>query len=191
MSGIELISAATMASATGSATAGAFTLGNLGTVASIIGTAFSAIGGIQQGKAASNAATYNAQIAERNAIIARQQAAADEQRQRRMGVLRLGAARAAYGEAGVELEGSPLDILEQSAAQEELDALTIRYKGELRGMGAESEAALNRAQAPSLLTQGYMKAGSAVLLGGAQALRYDTGRGGGTNGGDRIAGAYA
>lgn len=144
-------------------------------VASVAGTAMSAIGAIQQGKAASNAAKYNAQLAERNAQIARDQASADEARQRRMAYIRQGALRAGYGASGVSVEGSPLDILEMSAAQEELDALTIRYRGELGATGYEAQAALDRAQAAGASRQGYLKAGSEILMGGARAYYYGKG----------------
>lgn len=74
--------------------------------------------------------------------------------------------RAAYGASGVSLEGSPLDVLENSAAEAELDALTIRYKGKVGAMGSESEAATQRARASNAKTEGYYNAGTA-LLGGA------------------------
>lgn len=147
----------------------------LGDVMMVAGTAMSALGAMSSAQAQSNAAKYNAQLAERNAQISRQQAAAQEERQRRQAYLQRGAARAAYGAAGVDLEGSPLDILEQSALQAELDAQTIRWKGEVGAGGYEGEAGLNRARASSAMTSGYMGAGSAILMGGVQLYdRIDT-----------------
>lgn len=132
------------------------------------GTALGAVSAIQQGNAANSAAKYNAAIAERNAVTARQQAAAEEDKQRRLAYMRLGNARAAYGASGVNLEGSPLDVLEQSAAEEELDALTIRYQGDLTSRNYLEQAALDRAQGKNAKMAGYMGAGSAILLGAAQ-----------------------
>lgn len=140
--------------------------------ASIAGAAITAVSAISGAQAQSNAMKYNAEMAERNAQIARQNAAVEEAKQRRLTVLRQGAARANVGMAGVDLEGSPLDILEQNAAQEELDALTIRYKGELAASGFQADAALNRANASNAMTQGYLKAGSAILMGAGQAAGY-------------------
>lgn len=137
--------------------------------AAIAGTAMSAVSAIQQGKQAQASAKFKAEMAQRNATIARQQAAAEEEKQRRLGYMRQGAARAAYGASGVALEGSPLDILEQSAAQEELDALNIRYRGEIGAQSAEGQAALSRMRGDQALSAGYMGAGSAILMGGARA----------------------
>lgn len=140
----------------------------VGDVMLVAGTAMSALGALSSAQAQSNAAKYNAQLAERNATISRQQAAADEERQRRAAFLQQGAARAGYGASGVNVEGSPLDILEQSALQAELDAQTIRWKGEVGAGGYEGEAALNRSRSSSAMTSGYLGAGSAILMGGAK-----------------------
>jgi len=140
----------------------------VGDVLLVAGTALTALGAVSSAQAQSNAARYNAQLAERNAQISRQQAAAQEERQRRQAYLQQGAARAAYGTAGVDLEGSPLDVLEQNALQSELDAQTIRWKGEVGAFGYEGEASLNRSRASSAVASGYMGAGSAILLGGAK-----------------------
>jgi hypothetical protein len=133
-----------------------------------VGTAISAASAIQQGQAAKNAANYNAQMEERNAQISRQNAAIEEEKQRRQGDLRLGSMRAGYGASGVAIEGSPLDILEQSAAQEELDALTIRYRGELGAYSSEQEATLSRYRGATAERSGYMQAGSSILMGAAR-----------------------
>ena len=49
----------------------------IGTIASGAGTAVSTLGAIQQGKSAQNLANYNAQIAQNDAIAARQKAEFD------------------------------------------------------------------------------------------------------------------
>jgi hypothetical protein len=137
--------------------------------AAVASTAVSAVGAIQQGKAAQASAKFNADMMSRNAQIARQQAAAEEEKHRRLTYMRQGAARAAYGASGVSIEGSPLDILEQSAAQEELDALNIRYRGEIGAQSAEGQADLSLMRGESAMSAGYMGAGSSILLGAARA----------------------
>lgn len=128
----------------------------------------SAVGALSQAASARSAAKYNASVAERNGVVARQQAAANEDAQRRHAYRALGRIRAGYGAAGVTVEGSPLEVLEDSAAEAELDALNIRYKGELTAMGYQSEAELQRARGKAAMTAGIFKAGTA-LLGGASA----------------------
>jgi hypothetical protein len=143
----------------------------------IAGTVMSAVGAIQQGNAAKKAADYNAAIADRNATIATQQAAADANTSRSVNARRLGAMRAKYGSSGVQAEGSVLDVMADSAAQAELEALNITYKGDLAAQGYGETATLNRMQGKNARTSGYLNAGSALLLGGAKAS------GGSTNSG--------
>lgn len=140
----------------------------LGGALSFVGSAFSALGAIQQGNAAKAAGDYNAALYERNAQIAQQQAQVDENRQRRLSAMRAGANRAAVGASGISVEGSPLDILESNAAQEELDALMIRWNGANAAASNRASGALASAQGRAAQRAGYMQAGSAILLGGAK-----------------------
>lgn len=141
----------------------------LGTALSAAGTIFSAVSSISQGQAAKASGNYNAALYERNAQIAEQNARVQEDRQRRLATQRMGANRAAIGASGVSLEGSPLDILEANAAQEELDALTIRWNGLNEASGMRASGALQRAQGSNAARSGFMQAGSALLLGGVKA----------------------
>ena len=135
----------------------------------IIGMAFSAIGALSSGAAQNRAANYNAAAAERNATVSRQAAAADAALIGRRSRQQIGAARAAYGAAGVAIEGSPLDVLEQSAAEAEMDKLNISYKGELQAMGYDDTAALSKSRAQDATTAGIFGAGKAVLIGTSDA----------------------
>lgn len=138
----------------------------------IVGTAFTAVSAISQGNAARKEGEYNAAIGTRNAQIARDQADADASAQQRVAQQRLGAARASYAASGVTMEGSPLDVLAMSAANAEMDKQNILYKGNLRAMGYEETAALDLARGKNAQKQGYMKAASAFLTGGAKV--YDS-----------------
>jgi hypothetical protein len=131
-----------------------------------VSAALSAVGSIQQANAQSSAAKFNARMGEQNAILAEQQAAEDERLQRLKGRKAIGATRAGYGASGVNLEGSPQDILEESAAAIELDALKIRHEGQIRANAYRSGAALDRAQGSAARTSGYLSATSALLGGG-------------------------
>lgn len=137
----------------------------------IAGTAFQAVGAIRQASAESNAAKFNAQVAENNARIARQNAVENAARQRRENQRRLGAIRAGFGASGISLEGTPLDVLEDSAAEAELDALTIEHQGALEAAGFSSSAALSRTRARSAKQAGFVKAGTALLTGGTEISR--------------------
>jgi len=141
--------------------------------------AMSAVGAIQQGMAASaqaqasaNAARYNAVIKEQQARSEFQQAGAREEQQRRQSRQVLGQQSAALAQAGIGLGGSALDIAEQSAFMAELDALNIRYEGDLRARGLLAAAEQNEYEARAAIAAGknaetasYISAGASLLSG--------------------------
>lgn len=145
----------------------AFVTANAGMI-SAIGAAVSVVSAIGSGMAQRDSAKYNAQVAENNAIAARQQATANAEAQQRDARLRIGQMEANYASSGVSLEGSPLEILEQSARNSEMDRLTILYGGELRAGNYGAEAQLNKSRASSAMTSGFIRAGSELMSGAAR-----------------------
>jgi predicted metalloprotease len=105
--------------------------------ASAAGTAVSTVGAIQQGKSAQNLANYNAQIAQNEAIAARQKAEFDAKAQERQARLFAGSQRASMASTGGELLDMG-DVVDMSAEEAELENLAIRYGGD---MGLPSRAA--------------------------------------------------
>lgn len=132
---------------------------------SVLGAMSSANAAKKQAANESAAAEYNAGIADRNAGIARDQAAQDAEAQRRTNTQKLGSIRAGYGASGVTMEGSPLDVLQMSAYNAELDVQNIKYKGELRALGYEDTAGLDRMRASAAIEEGDDKA-QGILIGG-------------------------
>lgn len=122
------------------------------------------MGNIQESKAASQAAKFNAQVASNNQVLAeRQQKDAlergkeDELNLRRQVAGLKGTQRAAFGASGVALDsGSPADVLTDTAVLGELDALTVRQNAqrEAYGYGIQAtnfatEAAFQKSRAKS------------------------------------------
>lgn len=131
------------------------------------GAALSAVGQYQQGRAAQNAANFNAAQMEREATIARQQGGAREEAQRRRAREVLGTMRASIGQAGIGWGGSAADIYDQSATNAELDALNIRYESDLQSMGLMNQAALTRYEGKMAKRAGTIGAVSSLLTGAA------------------------
>lgn len=147
-----------------------------------VGTAMSAIGAIQQGNAA--AANYqaqamankrNAKIMEMNAQATSAQAAQAEDAQRRKARQIGGMQRAAISESGTGDGGTNALLVEQSGRNAELDALNIRYEGELKRRGLLNEAGneryaakVNKMNAGQSRMAGYMGAGTSLLSAGAK-----------------------
>ena len=134
--------------------------------AAVIGAATTAYSAYAQGQAQSNAAKFNAEVAENNAQIAQDTAAA-QARQKQDAYRRvLGANRAAAGAAGVEGDlGSPLLVMADNAAQAELDLQFTKYRGLVQQTGFQSEANLNRYRADFASQAGVFGAGSTLLSG--------------------------
>lgn len=127
-----------------------------------------AMGAIQQGEAEAAASEYNAKLLEQNATQSRQQAAEEERRQRIFARKYLGSIRANTAASGLNLEGSALDVLEESAEMAELDALTIRHQGDTRAIGYQNEARLERFRAKNARTGSRYRAAGYLLEGGTR-----------------------
>jgi hypothetical protein len=135
--------------------------------------ALSAAGAVAQGNAAKSAANFNAAVARQNADIARTNAEADSEKQERQGRLLAGRQRAAAGASGTTPEGSPLEVMADSALESELDALTTRYRGELQARSYGQDATLQGMRGDAAQTAGYIGAGTALLTG-AKGLDWDS-----------------
>jgi hypothetical protein len=122
------------------------------------------VGALSSAHAKKNAAEYNQEIAEQNAKVALDQANVNESAQRRRAARALGRQVTATAD-GPGLSGTGLDLIEQSAAEAELDALNIRYAGKLGFMSNQARGELYGMEAENAETAGYLNAGSAALSG--------------------------
>jgi hypothetical protein len=127
-----------------------------------------ALGAWHEGEAGASAAEFNASMADRNAALTKQQSAEEERRARVLGRKQLGSIRSTVGASGISMEGSALDVLEESAANAELDALTIRHSGQMRSQNYEAEGRLERAKARNSRTAGYLGAATASIMGASK-----------------------
>lgn len=124
-------------------------IATVGNVLSAVGTVASVAGAIQGGKAEQSAANFNA-------ASAAQEAQARENAQRTQAQRQLGTIRAGVSKSGATMEGTPLAVLSESAANAEIDALNTRYSG-------QRESALYTARGQNARTAGYMRAGTSLL----------------------------
>lgn len=125
------------------------------------GTAYTGIQQYQAGKASERA--------EKDAAAAAQQKAKfDEQAHRERVRKMISSQRAAYGGSGVDLEGSPLLVLEDTAGQGELDALAIRYGGSVDAAQHRAKGRIYGKQGTAALVSSGISAGSSLLSGGSK-----------------------
>lgn len=106
--------------------------------------AVSSMAQLSSGSASQKAAEYNANLAERDAKMAREAADFDISRIRTNNRLRLGTGRANIGAGNIVMSGSALEALAFSATQGEMDVLARRYRGEVEANSALSRAAMAR-----------------------------------------------
>ncbi len=135
---------------------------------SIFGGLIQAQGQKMAGEASGQAYDFNANVAENNATQAIALSAQQERQQRIIGRKAVGHIEASYGASGVTQEGSALDVLAESMASAEMDALNIRYSGAVKSSNFSNEASLNRFNASSARAGGRIGAAATVLGTAAQ-----------------------
>ena len=143
----------------------------------VLSTGMQAMGSIQQGNAQQQAARYNAQMAFNNAAAARAAAEEDARREKRQGKKRMGTMRAH--------DPDKLDLLEDSAMEEELNFQTILHGGEMQAIGYENTARLEIARGKSARAAGYAGAAGALLSGAGSSLSLMGGFGNSFGGGPK------
>lgn len=155
-------------------------------VVSGLSTALSVVGAISEGNAQRAAANRAAEQDRRdaqirtqdriNAINTAELAAEDQRREHRR---QLATIKASLGSSGVDMAGSPLDVLADSAVGMALDQRRTSYEGQVRGrdaamgiIGANESADANIAAGKNAKKSSYVKAGSALLSGASKAYGY-------------------
>jgi hypothetical protein len=122
-----------------------------------------------QAEASARLYEYNAAVARQNAEVARQAAAQEEGEYRKRTRALMGSQIAQFGRAGVTMEGTPLEVLGETAAEAELNAQRLRYRGELEAWKYLSSANISSAQAAQEMAYGEY-AGRAGMLGAGTTL---------------------
>lgn len=120
----------------------------VGAVATIASTVLGTVSSVQQGKSQQAMYNYQAQVANENAKIANKNAANERQtgieeaRLQRMKTMQaVGSQQAAMAANGMDItQGTSLDIIEDTAAMGELDALQIQTNYERKAQAYEQQA---------------------------------------------------
>jgi len=151
------------------------TMTGLSIAGSLIGTAFSAVGQMQQGKAQAAQANYQAAVGRNNAILA--QRAADDARLRGEEAARrvktnasqlLGKQRAMLAANGVLVDsGSALDLTTDTAGISKLDELTVRSNAEREALGYQAQGMNFQAgsELQGMSAQNSLAAGTSAAAG--------------------------
>lgn len=136
---------------------------------SIIGGAVSAMGAMQAAQAEADAHRYNAAVAERNKDVLRDQYAQAIIDQRLENKRTMSSIRALYGNSGMSMTGSALDVMADTKRELVLEARRIGYKSHLAQIEQMDKKNLELMGADAAETAGTISAVSAILggIGGA------------------------
>lgn len=116
-------------------------------------------------QAQANASYYNAAVAQNNANAAMQAAYANKAQQDKVNRARLEMVRSKYLASGIELEGTPLLVLSDTATQGALDSEKILYQGKTQQANYINQANIAQYQGDTALSLGQSQS-SGTLLGG-------------------------
>ena len=158
-----------------------------GTTAAM-GAATSVMGGMQaagQANAQAKAAGNEAIIAQQQARTAQQVAAAQEGTQFQRNAMVEGSQLASIAQSGTGVTSvSAQNVMRQTAINDQLDALNIRYQGQLQAhdygvqaQEAQTAQGIYKSNAQNALMSGYIGAGSALLSTGTSYAKGGFGMG--------------
>jgi len=140
-------------------------------------TALNVAAPLIQGRAQRKAAEINASLMERDAgiaddnrkVVVRQHQVAAEDR-RRSSRRTMSTLRTAYGSSGFTMEGSPMDVLEDTAQEQELDARRIENRarianreGAFQVLNLKEQAKITRRAGRNAQVAGFIGAGQQVV----------------------------
>ena len=132
----------------------------------VIGAGVSAYGQAQQGKTANVIAQRNAQIQNRNATIAQQNAEFNAKLQEREARRRRSSQVARLGASGIEVfEGTNLIAMAEQEFTDDMNAQLIRRGGAIEAGNLQQTAAITSAQGTASRSAGFLGAGTSLLTG--------------------------
>ena len=140
-----------------------------GAIIALVAAGVGAYSSYQQGKQQEKIYDYNAALAERQAEEERQAAKYAADIQREQGEALKARQRLLFNVSGVTLEGTPEDLLADTAKQLERDAKAIEYGGQSKGTALDLQANLMRMQGTSARRAGWWNAGTSLLSGASTA----------------------
>lgn len=108
---------------------------------------------------------YNAKVYENEALTQKYAAKYEEKKHRERVRRFIGIQRAKYAASGIDISagGSAQMVISDTAGQGEMDALAIRYGGDVAAIGARNKATLQKFLGKSTMAAGYLETGATLL----------------------------
>ena len=128
-------------------------------------------GKVAQGVGENNAAKYNANILNMQAAQVANNAGMEEAKLRREQRQEIAKQIASVGGQGIAFDGSVVDVIRQNIENQEMDALTLRYRGAIEGAGLKAQAKMAKYEGKQALYGGIAGAGSKLLTSFGEEAR--------------------
>jgi hypothetical protein len=146
----------------------------------VVATGVSVYGQVQQAQTAKAMGKYNAKVAEQQALQTEMDAAENIRRKRRENRRLLATQRSRYAKAGVLEEGTPLELLAETAGNLEMETLDYDRQQRMAAAGLRAQGAADLALGSNQARAAYIGAGASLLQGTASAasMGYQAGQAG-------------
>lgn len=128
------------------------------------------IGALQSGDAQQQAGNYNANIAFQNANEATAAGKIAVGQNERQSAMQISSEKAQYGANGVQLSGSPLDVLTQSVTQAALSSQLLSHKYAMKAFGYDTSGEMDLYQGDVAKNNSYYSAASDILTGAGNGI---------------------
>lgn len=136
----------------------------------IAAAAVQAGGSLVQGQSTAAYLGMQADLQQNNAAEALAQGQFDAMREGMVATQKIGEATAAYGASGVSTNaGSALSVVQESAANAELDKLNILHGAQVRAINYQNQAAMDRYGGQAAIQGSYWRALGSMAMGGAES----------------------
>ena len=133
----------------------------------IVGTGMEMAGNYKSAQEQAKAEKFNAYISEQRAKNIRQAKDEEIRKIRRNKDSMFATQKAKYAKAGVLFEGSPLEVMTDTATQFEIDVANTEYNYETEARAQEDEADYRRKRAKNIKSAGIMNAFATGAYGGS------------------------
>ena len=140
--------------------------------ASVLGTAAQGYGSYRAAADQAAAERYNAEVSNADARFAERNTAAQVEMQTRETRRTLARQRALFGGSGFASTGSLTSLAADSAEAGMMDALAIRYGGQMEAQKLRNRGKVQRTRADQTRTAGLLGAGTSLLAGAASTADY-------------------
>lgn len=143
----------------------------LAVTAAVVGTGLAYYGQMEQAKTAEQAGEYNAKLAEQQALQAEMDSRESIKRRREQNRRFLGSQRSRIAKSGVTIEGSPLEVMADTAGILELETLDADRQARQQASGLRAQGAMDRYTGNRAATGARIGAGASLLTGVSSAAR--------------------